>query len=259
MAARPMNNHATRNYAIIAIALFLVIAMFLAVAMQPSPSSSGPVYRPGVLVEGVSQDEWLARHWQWTLSLPASGNPGQDVSGRSCANGQSGPVFFIPRNFPSCTVPAGKSILIPIAGTECSTSESVPFTGTTEEELRSCAAQETERYTNIRVTVDGEIVPNITSYRSSSPLFAVSLPEGNVLGAPSGVMWAVADGYQVMLGPLPPGEHEIIVHLELTDGTVLPDKLLRITVVEPAWEVPVTTPQNSTPAVATPVATPVGS
>ncbi len=255
-----MNNRVTRNYGIVVIALVLVLVMFVAGALQPSQDGERAVYLPAARVENVSQDEWLARHWQWTLSLPASSNPGLDVSGRSCASGHSGPVFFIPRNFAPCIVPAGKSIVIPFAGTECSTSESAPYTGTTEDELRDCAEHETERYTNIRVTIDGDEVPNIESYRVSSPLFAVSLPEGNVLGAPAGLTWVVADGYQVVLKPLAPGEHEIIVHLELADGTVLPDKLLHLTVVEPTWERPAASPSPlvplATPVNATPNATP---
>lgn len=257
MATTPMNNQAARNHGIVILVLLLLFAMFVAIALQPSPTDDRVVYLPGSSVEDVSQEEWLARHWQWTLSLPARSNPGQDVTGASCAGGQSGPVFFIPRNFAPCTVPAGKSILVPVAGTECSTSEPAPFTGTNEDELRDCASEETGRYTNIQVSVDGKVVPEIKAYRVSSPLFMVSLPEGNVLGAPAGVTWAAADGYQVMLRPLPPGEHKIVVHLELTDGTVLPDKLVQVTVVEPAWDVPHSTPVVATPVHATPIATPV--
>lgn len=229
-----------------------MIGMFVALARQPSPSDDSPVYQPGVLVHGVSQEEWSARHWQWTLGIPAGNNPGQDVSGTSCAYGQSGPVFFLPRNFTPCTVPAGMSVLAPITGTECSTNEPAPFSGTSEEELRNCAAREIERYATIEVRIDGGIVPNIQAYRVSSPLFTVLLPEGNVLGAPAGTTYAVADGYQVIIRPLPPGEHEVVVHLELADGTVLPDKLITITVEEPTWQAPL-----GTPFISTPMATPI--
>jgi hypothetical protein len=72
------------------------------------------------------------------------------------------------------------------------------------------------------------------------------------LGVPAGVAYAVADGYQVMVAPLPVGEHEIVAHVELTDGTVLPDKVMRLTVVEPLVIAPAATPDLGTPA-ATPV------
>ena len=80
----------------------------------------------------------------------------------------------------------------------------------------------------------------------------MTLPEHNVLGVPAGVAYAVADGYQVMVAPLPVGEHEIVAHVELTDGTVLPDKVLRVAVVEPLGTDPGATPDLRTPR-ATPV------
>lgn len=93
---------------------------------------------------------------------------------------------------------------------------------------------------------------DIQTYRVSSPLFTLALPDANVLGVPPGPAHAVADGYQIMLAPLPVGEHEIRVHVELVDGTVLPDKIAQITVVAP----PVASPA-ATPDLGTPVATPI--
>jgi hypothetical protein len=59
----------------------------------------------------------------------------------------------------------------------------------------------------------------------------MDLPDNNILGVPASITRVVANGYQVMVAPLTPGEHQIRVHLELTDGTVLPDKLARLTVI----------------------------
>jgi hypothetical protein len=204
------------------------------------------VFPPDEPVYGASLGDWAARHWQWTVSLPVGVNPGQDVTGTTCGYGQSGPVFFVPRNFPPCLVPAGMALFVPIAGTECSTAEPAPYGGRDEAELRACAAAEADRYTGIVVRVDGERLPNIDAYRASSPLFTLALPERNVLGVPAGVAHAVADGYQVMLAPLPAGDHEIVAHVELTDGTVLPDKVLRLTVVAPPHPEPAATPDLGT-------------
>ncbi len=116
-------------------------------------------------------------------------------------------------------------------GTECSTAEPPPYFGRSEAELRSCAVRDVDRYTNIRVWIDGAPVSEITAYRATSPLFAMTLPEHNVLGVAPGVADVVADGYQIVTAALPPGDHEIIVHVELTDGTVLPDKVMRLIVI----------------------------
>ena len=209
------------------------------------------VYPPGTVVFGATPGEWSARHWQWTLSFPVGRSPGQDVTGASCGYGQSGPVFYVPRNLPPCTVPSGMALFVPVAGTECSTVESEPFVGLDEADLRACAATEAERYTAITVSVDGQTIPDMAAYRAASPLFTISLPPNNVLGVSAGVGWAIADGYQVMVAPLPVGTHEIVVHLELTDGTVLPDKVLSITVQGPAAAV-----LAGTPAAESPPATP---
>lgn len=242
-----------RNRMFLVIGLLVIGGMFVAISAQHSTRlpRTATTFPPSSIVHGGTYGEWSARHWQWTVSFPLNANPGHDVTGETCGDGQYGPVFFLPRNFAPCTIPAGPAILVPIAGTECSSIETTPFSGTSERELRDCAAREIERYTNIRLSVNGEDVPDIESYRASSPLFTLSLPEHNILGAPAGVAYAVADGYQVILRPLPPGEHEIVVHLELTDGTVLPDKLIHLNVVEPVWSAP-----EATPAVLIPVATP---
>lgn len=248
-----MRNTSSKAYIFLLAAFVLVIGMLIAISAQPPSRHNTLTFGPGMIVHGVSQSEWSARHWQWTLSSPLESNPGQDASGALCADGQSGPVFFLPRNFAPCSVPAGTAILVPVTGTECSTTEPAPFSGTSEEELRACAALELQRYAVISLSIDGETVPDIEAYRLASPLFTLSLPEHNALGAPAGTSYAVADGHQVIVRPLPPGEHHVIVHLELADGTVLPDKLARITVVEPVWSVPTSTQISSTPAIATPV------
>ena len=204
-----------------------------AVPRAPSPSTGGLVFAATDRVGGLDLAEWSARQWQWTLSQPIPGNPGQDVTGERCGTGQAGRVFFLPHNFPPCHVPANTLLLVPIAGTECSTAEPPPFHGADEQELRACATSDVDRYTNISVRIDGEAVPDIASFRVFSPMFTVTLPEQNVLGVPAGAIQVVADGYQLLLAPLPAGEHEIMVHVELVDGTVLPDKVIHLTVVEP--------------------------
>ncbi len=107
------------------------------------------------------------------------------------------------------------------------------FVGQSEADLRACAATEVERYTAITVSVDGQAISDIVTYRAATPLFTISLPPNNVFAVPTSVSSAIADGHEVMLAPLPAGDHEIVVHLELTDGTVLPDKVLSVRIRRP--------------------------
>ncbi len=197
----------------------------------PLPNDGGLVFAPSEDVAGATLGEWSARHWEWTLSQPIGANPGQDVTGATCGLEQEGPVFFLPRNFAPCRVPMNTLILVPIVGTECSTVEPPPYHGMNEQELRTCASRDVNRYTNITVRIDGQPVPDAAAFRRESPAFTVTLPEHNVLGVPAGDAEVVSDGYQMLLAPLPLGTHHIVVHVELTDGTVLPDKVIAITVV----------------------------
>jgi hypothetical protein len=143
---------------------------------------------------------------------------------------------LVPRTLPPCTVPAGVAVFIPLAGSACSTLEPPPFYGGNEAELAACAAREADRYTGLVVRVNGEVVPAIARYRAQSPPFTIQLPADNILAVPAGTGRAVADGYQVILPPLAPGVHEIVVHVEVTDGYALPDETLRLTVVAPTGE-----------------------
>jgi hypothetical protein len=227
------------------VVLMLVAAgvpAMLAMQATPEPAATpvtepdGLAYRPDADIHGASLGEWNARYWQWITSFPVGENPAHDPTARLCGYGQNDPVFFVPRTMPPCTVPTGVAIFLPIAGTECSTVEEPPFHGEDEDELRACAAADAERYTNIAVTVNGEEIPDIEDYRAESPAFTLQLPEDNILAVPKGGGRAVADGYAVVLAPLPPGEHEVVVHVEVVDGYALPDKTLRLMVTEPDSE-----------------------
>ena len=255
-----MNRSAQRAPLIVILVLLLtgILVAWLASRDTVERGSSSPAYAPDAYVHGASLEEWTARHWQWTLGFPVSASPGMDATGASCAIGQHGPVFFVPRNLAPCSVPEGVTVMIPVAGAECSSVERPPFTGDDEDALRECASSDADRYTNLSVTVNGEPVPLVGRYRAGTELFSVVLPEHNVLGAAPGAGWVVADGYSVLLKPLPPGEHTIIVHTETIDGVVLPDKLLLLTVVEPARGGPaveMTSPPSATPG-SSPIATP---
>lgn len=201
------------------------------VTPRPLPIGDGFVYPAEARVYGATLGQWSARYWQWAVRSPVGSNAGHDPTGARCSAGQDGPVFFVPSNFPPCVVPAGKIIYVPIVAAECSTAEVPPFSGGTEGELRACAGGEVDRYAAIIVRIDGIPVEDVYAYRASSPVFRMELPANNVLGGTPGSALAVADGYQVLLAPLPPGSHEITVHVELTDGLALPDKVMTLTVV----------------------------
>ena len=256
-----------RSLLLLALALSLAAGSFGRTAAQDATPAGGEltdgvtVLPPDAAVAGVTRGEWYARWWQWAASFPAEVNPGVGEGGTRCGYGQAGPVFFLPGVFTpepldvACLVPAGAAVFVPVGGAECSTVEPPPFFGRDEAELRACAEAHTDSYTAVAVSVDGREVPDLERYRAASPPFALILPEGNVFGAPPGVAAAAADGYHLLLAPLPEGEHEIRVSAEvdLGDDTMVFEGTYRLLVAGPTVVEPAATPGAGTPA-ATPEA-----
>lgn len=187
-------------------------------AGNPNPG----VIPPNAKAYGMTYGQWSAKWWQWAFSLSLEDNPFFDESG-SCdngANGQSGPVWFLTgvinasgTAVRTCTVPAGKALFFPIINAECSTLEG---NGSTEKELRTCAEGLINPVTSVAAEIDWLPIQSPQAYRVSSPLFTFGpLPEDNVLqlfgvDAPAGATsLSVADGYYLLLAPLPVGQHTI--------------------------------------------------
>ena len=195
----------------------LALAQEATPALEDVPALADVLVPPEAEVGGLSLAEWSARQWQWFLSFPDDVQPLLDETGERCNLGQSGPVFFLvggPTTLErTCTVPLGTAVFVPFGGAECSTVEPPPFFGGTEEELRACADAAADRINvaQTEVTVDGQAVEDLAAYRTTTPAFALMLPEPNLFGAPAGPALSVADGYQLILDALPEGEHVVTV------------------------------------------------
>jgi len=190
-------------------------------AQEATPAAADLVLPPDAEVAGLGLGEWSAQSWQWFFSLPADVNPYFDATGEICGYGQSGPVFFLSgaeeSRERSCVIPQGVHVFVPLFGSECSTVEPPPFFGRDEAELRRCAIEAVDHAESVfdmstmGLTVDGQSVTDFSPYRAVTPLFQLWLPEENLLEAEQTVADSVADGYQVMLRPLAPGLHEVVI------------------------------------------------
>jgi hypothetical protein len=183
------------------------------------PSNSKPY--------GYSYGDWSAKWWQWLLSIPSATNPNTDTTGADCSQGQSGQVWFLAGTFGApaqrmCTVPTGKSLLIPIlnavfgAGVgDCLTPQPYNPGPCDVPSLRAGAAAWMDGPQTLELRVDGVSLSDLKQYRAQSPVFVYTLPQGNILNFlglpdPAGTYGpAVSDGYWVMLTPLTPGSHSI--------------------------------------------------
>jgi hypothetical protein len=202
------------RFPIIMACVILVLVMPEIIPFVPAESSSNNqnVFTIDSKPYNLTYSEWTAKWWQWAFSTPKQVNPVLDEDGKNCAQGQSGPVWFLAGTFGGsvvreCTIPAEKSIMFPILNSECSYAEFPNLK--TESELRDCAKTFQDQVTQIEATIDGVGLQGLEKYRVQSPLFNLTLPENNALGIQVLSTQAVSDGNWVFLKPLTPGKHEI--------------------------------------------------
>jgi len=168
---------------------------------------------------GLTYGEWTARWWwQWAYPISRDVHPAYDDSGKYCAQGQSGPVWFLAGTYEHpaerlCTIPAGKAILFPILNSECSYAE---FSGlNSEEELRQCTKQMQDSIVHLKASIDSVPISGLEQYCVQSPLFNLTLGQNNILELSANTTTqAVSDGNWLFLEPLSPGEHKSTLRVD---------------------------------------------
>ncbi|MGF6968720.1 hypothetical protein OKW43_005748 [Paraburkholderia sp. WC7.3g] len=213
-----------------------VTALMLAFAARPSASQAHAfaVIPPNdaQAQAGMNYGTWSVSWWQYVLSKATPNNPLLDLTGQDCAVDQStsSRVFFLVGTFGpgsatrnNCSVPAGKFLFFPLLNfIDIHVPEGLPGGDTNDtvpklwKDLQSFIGPVTE----LHASVDGVPVSNLVPamFRAcaglippcTAPGFSVTLPENNLFGVSAMVYSpAVADGYYLMLAPLPPGPHTI--------------------------------------------------
>ena len=182
-------------------------------ALISSNDNKGELFTTDSAPYGLTYGEWTARWWQWAYSIPKDIHPAYDDSGKYCAQGQSGPAWFLAGTYEHpaeryCTIPAGKAILFPILNSECSYAE---FPGLNDEEqLRQCAKQKHDSVVHLEASIDEVPISGLEQYRVQYPLFNFTLGQNNILEIPANTTTqAVSDGNWLFLEPLSVGEHII--------------------------------------------------
>ncbi len=206
-----MNRSATRwrTITILVGVVVLLMVPFTASAKNPNPG----ILPPNASPNGSTYGEWNARWWQWALTQPTDKNPVLDPTGVHCAQGQTGPVWFLAGTFGSdpvvreCTVPAGKMLFFPISNIICVATEEGETSDTCAED--AAAYMDSVDVGGLAAKVDGIPIQQLDSYRVGGTAFPLTLHEDNLFGLPAGEYGAGADGFYLMLAPLSRGEHEI--------------------------------------------------
>lgn len=202
--------------------LRLLVALAL-LHYLPAQAAESVLVPPGEAVAGMNQSEWSRLWWQWAGSFERAESPVADRTGELCASRQSGEVWFLAgtygtrRTVRTCTVPRGKYLFFPlinyvVAPTSSASSNCMA--------IMSTAARMTEQVSDLLLDVDGVRHAGLAQHRQPTrgcfDLGALAEPRLRIF--PS-----AANGYYVMLRPLPPGTHT------LNFGGVLPSMIQAVT------------------------------
>ena len=201
----------------------VALAAVVAIGMAAAPASAIPNHQLGGTLGAV---------WETVLEAPIPDNP--FGGGDPCIDlgGTVAPFVPLGTTTLTCTVKPGTKIFITAESSECSTVEPPPFFGRNEAELRACALAADAGFQVPTVTLDGSSVP-VSEVETG--LLTIDLPENNILEVPAQQAFSVAHGWVALLHPLPPGTHQISIHIEGTDQFGNPINLNNTTtiVVEP--------------------------
>lgn len=163
-------------------------------------------------ISGENRAAYANDWWQWAASMPGAESPVQDTTGAKCDTNQQGSVWYLAGGYGTslirrtCTVPRDRHLFFPVINMLVYPPRggSITCSGAKEE-----AARNNNRYTYIRVYIDGVQVQNAERFRVASVdcfnLLAHIPPEVN---APD-VSPSATDGYWIMLRPLPVGTHKL--------------------------------------------------
>ena len=188
------------------------------------------VLPPHSMVAGKTLEEWSTEWWIWAHALEAPGHPWFDETGTNALAGQSGRVFYLVGAFNesgtvtrSIKLPEGKYLFFPMLNFYSCGVFQDPF-GTVTEELRDGDLDLLSRVTGLYASLNGQPltnllyttgqrVTNLLDHLERSPEFKLWLPASNNVVQffgfdVSGYLEpAVADGYWIMLKPLPVGTY----------------------------------------------------
>lgn len=194
--------------------LGVVVALVMLALVAPSgaATANGGDHHPPVTRLGTTG----AAFWQWGLTQPAATNPLFDTTGEFCDVGQRGHVWFLAgyTGGPitrTCTIPTGRTVVFPVVNVFYGATPGDPPEQSTVAYVREQVAGLRAGAHDLAVTVDGTVLPSSRIRYEDSVVFSVTLPEGNVFGAPAGTVVhpTVDAGYYVTLRPLRPGTHTV--------------------------------------------------
>ena len=171
---------------------------------------------PTESVAGKTQEAWSREWWQWAGSFDRSVSPVADRTGAACGSKQAGPVWFLAgtygtrRTIRTCKVPRGKHLFFPLINYVVMPRYEDSLS--CEAAMRT-AAEMTDEVSNLVLDIDGSLHLALDKHRQATRacfnLAEKAEPRYEIFPT-------AANGYYVMLRPLPRGTHTLNV------GGILP-------------------------------------
>lgn len=186
------------------------------------PAATSPVYPYDASSYGKTNAQWAAEWWKWNLQFDCVHFPLRDTTGALANQNQGGSVFFLSGrrgHTLSVTVPSGVSLFLPLITFEsdypCASDTSFhPAPGESVEHFLTATTQgSVNAMDQLSLTIDGDSIKPVSSYKYISPLFSMSANadlancfDDCITGSPQSF---VGGGYFFMLRPLSKGTHTI--------------------------------------------------
>jgi len=166
----------------------------------------------GAKVDGRGYAELAESWWRWAYRNRDGMRPTQDPTGAQCHVGQAGNVWFLAGTpgtgavARKCTIPEGRHLFVPVLAV---LELSMPGRRRDCAALRSAAGAEAARPVSFRVELDGASLAPVRS--ASRDCFDAYADAGDD-GPPPGIYApATTDGLWLLLPPLAPGRHHLVV------------------------------------------------
>jgi len=166
----------------------------------------------GELVAGEPISHWARKRDEWWMGMPFDEHYGPQ---NDCQASQGGPVFNLNNGMfggtahYECEIQPDQYVLITPGGWG-NASPDRPA-----EELTAQTLHQAMFMTNPRINVDGRDIPVGGSTWIMDDPFTIELPEDNLEGLPAGEATMQTMGWFVMLEPLAPGKHTIVISDDL--------------------------------------------
>lgn len=193
---------------------FLLLLLVLP-TMAPAETSAtlpSPVVELSEPVDGKSLAEYANQWWQWAAAMPPPQSAVRYETGAFCAEGQSGPVWFLAGGYGTsridrnCTIPANRHLFFPVINIMQMYS---PAYGSDCAQAMAMVARENDTFVYLKVIFDGLPIDHPEHYRiASQTCFDPYERVADDPQSPKGIL-AATDGYWIMLRPLSPGRHRL--------------------------------------------------